>query len=126
MYTYVPDQWLRNWFLGGPPAVDYDSCSQLSRGGIEGFVAGLADVWKRVAARCRSGATMGIRFGALPSLRVNPEQLLRDSLDHANAGWQIREIRDAGKPNNQARQAAQFTAAGDYAPEIDCITTLSC
>jgi hypothetical protein len=125
MYTYLPDQWLRNWFLGGPPAVDYDARSQLSQGGIEGFTAGLADVWKWTAARCSPNATLGIRFGALPSLRVDPEQLLRESLHLTGAGWNIREIRDAGKPNKQARQAAQFTRTGDYAPEIDCIATLA-
>jgi hypothetical protein len=124
MYTYVADQWLRNWFLGAPPDVDYDASLQISQGGVTGFTSGLASVWKWTAARCNPGATMGIRFGALPSARVDPERLLRASLEEANAGWKIREVRDAGKPKTQARQAAQFTGAGDYAPEIDCIATL--
>jgi hypothetical protein len=124
MYTYVSDQWLRSWFLGGGPAVDYDASQQISQGGIDGFTAGLARVWKCTAARCHPGAILGIRFGAIPSARVDPEDLLRKSLDQSNAGWEIREIRDAGMPKSQARQAAQFKRAGEYAPEIDCIAIL--
>ena len=29
MMTYVQDQWLRNWFLGGPPEVDYSTAPAL-------------------------------------------------------------------------------------------------
>jgi hypothetical protein len=125
MYTYLADQWLRSWFLGGPPAVNYDAGLQISQGGVEGFAAGMATVWQWTATRCNSGATMGIRFGALPSARVDPERLLRKSLDQADAGWKIHEVRDAGMPKNHARQAAQFKGAGDYAPEIDCIAKLT-
>jgi hypothetical protein len=124
MYTYLADQWLRNWFLGGPPTVDYDASLQISQGGVAGFRSGLAVVWKWTAARCVPGATLGIRFGAIPSARVDPEHLLRESLAEAEVGWQIREIRDAGVPKAQARQAAQFIGAGDYATEIDCIAKL--
>jgi DNA methylase len=125
MYTYVPDQWLRRWFLGGRPVVDYSASQQIAQGGIDGFTAGLATVWRQTAVRCHSRAVMGIRFGAIPSARVNPEVLLRKSLDQAQAGWEICEIRNAGMPKNQARQAAQFRSAGEYTPEIDCIATLS-
>jgi hypothetical protein len=124
MYTYLADQWLRSWFLGGPPAVDYDAGAQISQGGVEGFSSGLATVWKWVASRCNPGATMAIRFGALPSARVDPERLLRQSLDLADAGWAVREVRDAGMPKTHARQAVQFKRAGDYTREIDCIATL--
>lgn len=124
MYTYLPDQWLRNWFLGGPAKVDYDAGQQISQGGVEGFSLGLATVWRWAAARCNPGATMAIRFGALPSVRVDPERLLRQSLELADAGWVVREVRDAGTPKSHARQAAQFKKAGDYAPEIDCIAAL--
>ncbi len=29
MKTYLPDQWLRHWFVGGPPVVDYSPGEQL-------------------------------------------------------------------------------------------------
>ena len=31
MRTYVADQWLRNWFVGGPPEVPYGTKGQLAR-----------------------------------------------------------------------------------------------
>jgi hypothetical protein len=124
MNTYVPDQWLRNWFVGGPDSVVYGTGDQLSRGGLDGFTTGLAEVWRAVAERCRPSARMVVRFGALPGLHVDPEMVLRASLYKADAGWLIEAIRSAGMPSKQARQAAQFTGPGDYALEIDCEVTL--
>ena len=57
-------------------------------------------------------------------MRTSPEELIRESLEKADAGWEILETRDAGMPGKQARQAAQFKRAGKYAPEIDLITKL--
>jgi hypothetical protein len=37
MRTYIPDQWLRNWFVGGPSAVDYSNANQLHHGSPEDF-----------------------------------------------------------------------------------------
>jgi hypothetical protein len=125
MYTYISDQWLRSWFLGGRSAVEYNASQQISQGGIDGFTTGLSTVWRWTAARCHPGAIMGIRFGAIPSARLNPEELIRKSLEQSRAGWEVCEVRDAGMPNSQARQAVQFKRAGEYAPEIDCITILS-
>jgi len=125
MNTYVPDQWLRNWFLGGPPFAEYNTAGQIAQGGADVFSNALSTVWQAVAARCRTGSTMAIRFGALPSARVDPEGLLLRSLTNANAGWSVREVRDAGQPDNRARQAVQFKGAGQYTREIDCIALLS-
>lgn len=125
MNTYVPDQWLRNWFLGGPPFAEYNTAGQIAQGGADEFSNALAAVWRAVAARCRAGATIAIRFGALPSAKVDPEGLLRRSLIDAEAGWSVREVRDAGQPDNRARQAVQFKGAGQYTREIDCIALLS-
>ena len=120
MYTYVPDQWLRNWFLGGPDSVVYDAQQQVSRGGLAGFVTGLADVWRAVAKRCTPAARMFVRFGSLPGSLVDPEEVLRASLEQADAGWAVESVRGAGLPAKRARQAIQFTGAGEYATEIDC------
>jgi hypothetical protein len=124
MYTYVPDQWIRNWFLGGPPTVDYEASTQLARGGHIAFTSALAQVWRTTADRCNPGATLAVRFGALPSANVDPEDLLRSSLTQADSGWAVQQVRTAGRPTRQARQAAQFTEAASYASEIDCIAIL--
>src|SRR5204862_3244841 len=67
MRTYFPDQWLRNWFVGGPSDVDYRADEQLSHQSEDQFVADLATVWKKTAQVCLTGAKFICRFGALPS-----------------------------------------------------------
>src|SRR5687767_796273 len=43
--TYVPDQWLRSWFLGGPPRVDYSYGAQVSHRSPDAFIDDLRRVW---------------------------------------------------------------------------------
>ncbi|AGM27613.1 putative DNA modification methylase [Mycobacteroides abscessus] len=125
MYTYLPDQWLRNWFVGGPAAVDYSVAGQISHSSETDFAADLGRVWSKTAARCNPGATLAIRFGALPSVKSSsPEELLRESLRQADAGWKVTRVSPAGQPTAKARQAVQMgNQAGDYAPEIDLLAT---
>jgi hypothetical protein len=124
MRTYGPDQWLRNWFLGGPPAVGYGVPGQLQHTGVDAFVGGLAKVWKATAGKCEDGARLVIRFGALPSLAEDPGDLVRRSLDEADAGWHLHDVIPAGSPPRWSRQAAQFSAPGRYVEEVDCYARL--
>ena len=48
MKTYIADQWLRNWFVGGPPSVPYSGVEQLSHDGPAEFAASLGKVWDQV------------------------------------------------------------------------------
>ena len=48
MRTYVQDQWLRHWFLGGPEEIRYENGEQLSHTGHDAFVQDLAKVWRNV------------------------------------------------------------------------------
>jgi SAM-dependent methyltransferase len=126
MRTYVPDQWLRAWFLGGPPEVPYGTDGQIARKpSQEAFTAALAEVWEAVARRCAPGARLAIRFGALPSSRTDPRQMLAASVEAAKAGWVVKEIRSAGVPKGRSRQAAQFGKAGTAVDEIDLIAELT-
>lgn len=125
MRTYVADQWLRSWFLGGVPEVPYGSSGQIARQpNQDAFIQALADVWAAVARRCRPGARLAIRFGAIPSARTNPEQIVVDSLRSADAGWRVAEIHPAGTSPKRARQAEQFGKAGSAIDEIDVIAEL--
>ena len=108
MDTYWPDQWLRNWFLGGPDIVTYQSEGQLSHGGESRFIEDLACVWRQVAHVCSRGARLIIRFGALPSLARNPAILLKRSLREANCGWKVITIKSAGSASQGNRQSEQF------------------
>ncbi|MFI6295934.1 DNA methyltransferase [Nonomuraea sp. NPDC050790] len=126
MRTYVADQWLRSWFLGGPPEVPYGTHGQIARQpSQDAFIQALADVWAATAHRCRRGARLAIRFGALPSARTNPEEMLLASLKEAKAGWVVKEVRPAGTPPKRTRQAEQFGKAGSAIDEIDLVAELT-
>lgn len=125
MRTYVSDQWLRSWFLGGLPEVPYSSSGQIARQpNQEAFTQALADVWANVARRCYGGARLAVRFGALPSARTDPEQMMLNSLRRADAGWTIKEVCPAGTSPKQARQAEQFGKAGSAVDEVDVVAEL--
>ena len=126
MRTYVSDQWLRSWFLGGPPEVPYGTSGQIARQpNQEAFVGALAEVWSETARRCLPGARMAIRFGALPSARTDPERLIVASVQQADAEWIVKEVRPAGTSPKQARQAEQFGKAGSAIEEVDVVAELS-
>ncbi len=129
MRTYVPDQWLRNWFLGGPPDVPYGSEGQIAHQPSQAaFVSALADVWRAVAGRCTPGARLVIRFGTLPSAKVPAETIMIASLREARTGWIVRDIRPVGAPSAHRRQAGQFNGGrqvvGRAGDEIDVMAEL--
>lgn len=125
MYTYMPDQWLRSWFIGGPADVDYSVGNQLRHTSVDCFVDDLSAVWERAAARCNPGAHMAVRFGALPSANseLTPESLIRRSLKQSER-WKVTRVRDSGQPNQQARQSNQMGKSGAYASEVDVLAKL--
>ena len=125
MKTYVQDQWLRNWFLGGNPEIDYSVKGQLSHSSQETFVGELGKVWKNVADICAPEAKLVIRFGALPSSPVNPTELLRASLEKSNCGWKVLTVKYAGSIPKGKRQADQFSKnVGEIQREIDLYAVL--
>lgn len=124
MRTYVPDQWLRRWALGGPPRVDYDAGEQIGRWTTDRFTVELAAAWRAVADSCHPGAVLIARFGALPSIRRDPYSLLVSSLEASGAEWKVLGSAGAGAPPRQARQATQFISAGRAVEEVDLVATL--
>lgn len=107
MNTYLPDQWLRSWFLGGPAQVDYSTHGQISHGGPKLFTLQLGEVWRHVGGVCAAGATMVIRFGAINDRKVDALELLRYSLH--DSGWEITEVQPAGSASWGRRQALHFS-----------------
>jgi len=108
MRTYLPDQWLRNWFLGAADDVTYDETQQIGVGTRDSFVKQLASVWRRVASVCHPEAQMVVRFGALPSLAADPTSVIRESFNDASAGWQVVTSRSVDVIPKAKRQASQF------------------
>lgn len=125
MYTYYPDQWLRAWVLGGPETPDGTATAQLGKGSRKEFIERLALVWRRVAEACRPEAKLHVRFGSLPSAATDPEAVLRESIELADAGWEIATVTPAGRASGGKRQAEQFGEdLGTDTDEIDLSAVL--
>lgn len=106
--TYLPDQWLRSWFLGGPAHVDYSTVGQISHASQEAFALQLREVWQNVGSTCAPGARMVVRFGAINDRKVDPIRLLENSL--RNTGWVITDIQSAASASRGRRQARHFSS----------------
>ena len=127
MSTYLPDQWLRAWLLGGPSSPDYKIGEQIAQKSKEAFCEGLAEVWQRAAELCNPGARLAIRFGGLPSQYCDPKALLRRSLELAGGAWKITRIRQVAAPTGNSRQAMQMAERCRSTPmsEIDVFCRLT-
>jgi len=107
MRTYIPDQWLRNWFLGGPSEVEYGQPpEEIGHSSAEAFAQQLRSVWRNAARVCRSNARLVARFGGINDRKQEPLDLLKNSLH--GSGWRIQTIKSAGTANDGKRQARQF------------------
>lgn len=127
MRSYVPDQWLRRWFLGGPPQVSYSYTGQIGNIGLNSFIAALRQVWLNVAGACLPGARLVVRFGVLPSsgLGYTAESLLRETL--RGTPWRVERISPAGTACCGRRQAVQFFSDPSSVPaveEVDVVARL--
>lgn len=109
MRTYIADQWLRNWFLGGSDAVDYSNGNQVVHSSIEDFEADLRQVWRNASWVCADNAKLIIRFGGISDRRANPLDLIKSSL--TDSGWRITTICKAGSASDGRRQADAFLRA---------------
>jgi len=118
MRTYIPDQWIRAWFLGGNPEVNYSVSKQISHFSQSDFAKDLHSVWSNLEDVCKNHTNMVIRFGAISDRKVDPTQLIKQSLRETN--WQILTITSAGSSDRGHRQANHMTkSAGNAIEEID-------
>lgn len=118
MTTYVEDQWLRAWFLGGPSEIDYGNRTQLRHSGHDVFIAELAKVWTNVLAVSNDEAHLYVRFGAIPSVKSDPRKILKASLEEA-IGWKLLSLRNAKTSDAGRRQADQMGSLSAPAEEFD-------
>ncbi|MCL2725657.1 MAG: site-specific DNA-methyltransferase [Polyangiaceae bacterium] len=107
MRTYLPDQWLRLWFLGGPDYVEYrQSAQQLEHTGIEHFASEMRRVWKNVAAHTTRNARLIIRYGGIHDRDAKPMDVLKSSL--INSGWRVVTAKAVPDSERGRRQVRQF------------------
>lgn len=107
MRTYVQDQWLRMWFLGGPATVDYQTEDQLDHNGQDTFIRELAKVWRRIGQSEADRVDLYVRFGSVPSVKSDAENILKSSLEQAD-GWKLISVRHAHTSHEGKRQADQM------------------
>ena len=107
--TYLADQWLRSWLLGGDARVNYSRGGQISHRDPQAFAQDLRHVWTNAAAIARPGARLIVRFGGINERRhVRPLALLEESL--RETPWQTQTIIPAGSATRGKRQADTFFA----------------
>jgi len=107
MRTYIPDQWIRAWFVGGPAWVDYSSNGQIRHSSPDEFVNQLRSVWSNVGSVCVPGARLVLRFGAIPDRNIAPLELAMKSLQ--GTSWVVTDHRLAGSADCGRRQALHFS-----------------
>lgn len=105
MGTYVEDQWLRNWFVGGPPQVSYYHGEQLGTSAGDRFISNLANVWSNVAPMMRPDGKVVIRMGTIASKKADPEEIIKKSVRQSNVNWRLKSISSAGASSGRHRQA---------------------
>jgi hypothetical protein len=109
MRTYLPDQWLRLWFLGGPDYVEYRQPEgQLEHSGADHFAAEMGRVWKNVAAHTTQGARLIIRYGGIHDRDAEPMDVLKKSL--VDSGWRMVTAKAVPDSDSGRRQVRQFQA----------------
>lgn len=119
MRTYVADQWLRHWFLGGPERVDYTELGDLPTSSLNDFVNGLGRTWANVAAVSSAKLGLFVRFGTLPSRPVDARRLLLASLEASCLPWRVISIRNAHTAEAGRRQVGQMRTHGAPLEEFD-------
>ncbi|WP_163784825.1 DNA methyltransferase [Myxococcus vastator] len=109
MRTYLPDQWLRLWFLGGPDYVEYrQPQGQLEHTGADHFASEMGRVWKNVASRTAKNARLIIRYGGIHDREADPMDVLKASL--VDSGWRMVTAKAVPDSDSGRRQVLQFHA----------------
>jgi hypothetical protein len=106
MRTYVQDQWLRYWFMGGPDYVDYTVSGQLNHLSPELFARQLRQVWDNAALVSTKSACLVVRFGGIRDRKADPLELIRESL--RQSAWHLQHVHHAGSASSGKRQADAF------------------
>jgi DNA methylase len=114
MRTYIPDQWLRNWFIGGPSSTDYSNRRQLEHRSPEAFSRELRKVWANTAGHSRKGARLVVRFGGIHDRQADPIAVIKESLKRS--GWDLVTIVAAGRSSSGKRQVEHFGRGDRSAP----------
>lgn len=107
METYIPDQWLRSWFLGGSSSVEYTTNGQITHRSRDAFASDLRRVWVLASGVCLRGAHLHVRFGAINSRSLDSQAVLLDSLRRTR--WIVERVDEACPSPLHRRQSETFS-----------------
>ena len=119
LQTYIEDQWLRNWFLGGPETVPYGQHAGLDQRSPTHFAFALSRVWYQIACIASGDSRMVVRFGSISSKNVDCKSIMRDSLRMAGAGWRVYRTLPIGTAERGRRQAVVMGTKSRALEEYD-------
>lgn len=105
MRTYVQDQWLRHWLIGGPEVIGYETTGQVDHLSPDDFSESLSAVWDNIYNKASGDIRMVIRFGGLASRKVDYDLIFRNSIEQSAGAWRIYYSRNAGSASKGRRQA---------------------
>jgi len=116
---FEEDQWLRLWFLGGPP---YPTTNRLSRDdrhtNATNYWRFIADMWRSLGAVVARSAHVLVRLG---SSRVSPEELERQLVATSRFSGRIVELVETESSTIKRRQTDAFRPGTVGCKiEIDC------
>ena len=118
MRNYIPDQWLRNWFVGGPSEVEYRRVGQLEHSSPAAFADQLKFVWNNVAKVSSGDARLIVRYGGINDRKADSIDILKASF--TGSAWRVLTIKSAGSADEGKRQAEHFSRTFVAAqPEYD-------
>ena len=116
MNTYIEDQWIRNWFVGGDSYVNYKKNQTIKSFSVENFTNSLTKTWDRVAAIAADDFKMIIRFGSLGSRKCDHVEVLQNSLSDSSEDWKIYYRKSVGTSKNGRRQANLMGKVSESSP----------
>jgi hypothetical protein len=91
----------------------------LDHGGQEVFATSLGKVWKNMARSSAGSLDMYVRFGIIPSARVDAKALMRASLEASGVRWKEVSVSNASTAASGKRQADHMAAGSAAATEYD-------
>lgn len=121
--TYLTDQWLRNWFLGGDPVVPYGEEHQVSHASLLDFASSLAHVWDNCGDVLASTGRLVVRFGAIGSRDVDPRAVIASSLKLSKHAWSLNRTIQVSRAKPEKRQAHHMGTGTTALREYDFYVT---
>ena len=97
----------------------YGESTQLEHTGFDTFALSLGKVWKNMARTKADELDMHIRFGIIPSSKVDAKALVRASLEASGVRWEEVSVRSAKTAASGKRQADHMAASSSAAREYD-------